>query len=219
MKIKKGERIAIVGESGCGKTTFLKMIMGYDNNYEGNMEILGNELRQWPQKSLRKYISYCPQKPFLLSKSIFKNFSLFYNKVTKDELEQYAKIVDLNEKIDSLPNGYDTLLKKGGENLSGDQKQRLALMIGLMKQSSIYLIDEGFSALDPEMTDKVLDKIFKAIKGTIIIVNHKLYHSLMTKFDRIFVMNNGKIVGTGSHHELMGNEFYRNLYEKSKQEL
>jgi ABC-type bacteriocin/lantibiotic exporter with double-glycine peptidase domain len=218
LEIDHGERIAIVGESGSGKSTLLKLLIAYDDNYMGNIRIFGKEIREWSPKSISKYISYCPQIPFLMSKTIFENFSLYYDGIDEEILSKYARIVELNEDIDQLDQGYFTIIRNGGKNLSGGQKQRLGIMLGLMKKSSIYLFDEVLSALDSDMTVRVLDNIVASTNETFIVVTHKLYDDLMEKFDRIIVMEKGRIVGVGCHRELMNNAVYRNLYEKSQRE-
>lgn len=219
LQIKYGERVAIVGESGCGKSTILKLLTGYDDSYRGEIAILGKEMHEWPKKEVRKYMSYSPQEPFLLSKTIMENFALFDESITEGKLQEYAKIVELDREIEAFEDRYNTLLKNGGENLSGGQKQRLGLMTGLLKKSIIYLIDEGFSALDPQMIKKVLTNTFDCIKETVVVVTHKLDEDIMTKFDRIVVMEDGRIVGIGSHQDLLTNQVYKILFEKSEQEI
>lgn len=218
LNIQPGERIAIVGESGSGKSTLLKMLIGYDDRYTGEIEVSNQELRELAKKSVRQRISYCPQIPFLLSRSIRENFTFFHGPVDQEKLNQYARMVELEPEIHSFEHGYDTILQEDGKNLSGGQKQRLGLMLGLMKESEMYLIDEGFSALDPEMTKKVLENIFAYINGTVVVVTHKLYDAVMNRFDRIIVVENGKVVGIGNHQQLMDNMLYRTLYKKSNQE-
>lgn len=219
LEIKKGEKIAIVGESGCGKSTLLKLLIGYDNNYKGTIKLFGKDLSEINVKKLREYISFCQQETFLMNKTILENFSMIYDNIDEKILSQYAKLAEIEEEINEFKNKYETLILEDGKNLSGGQKQRLGLMLALMKSSELYMIDEGFSAIDPITSDKIIKNIFQQISNTIIVVTHRLYENLMNKFDKIIVMQNGKIVGIGSHMELMSNSVYKEIYEKSQKEM
>ncbi|MGE5653098.1 MAG: ABC transporter ATP-binding protein [Bacillota bacterium] len=215
LRIRAGERIAIVGESGCGKSTLLRLIAAYDEHYQGSLSVFGREMRDWSPTDLRQRVTYCPQQPFLMAKSILANFEAYFGDIAVDDLRRCARWVDLDREIEALKDQYATVLEHGGANLSGGQRQRLGLMLGLMKRSDLLLIDEGLSALDPQMAERVLDNMFTVIRSTIVLVTHRLQDSLMSRFDRIVVMADGRVAAVGTHQELMNHPIYRELHDKA----
>lgn len=211
LQVKRGERVAVVGESGCGKSTLLKLMAGYDFSYQGSVQILGRELKNWNPSTLRTHVAYLPQQPFLFSQSVSENLWIYTGCREAKALKRYLQLMELDEKLLSV------VLRQGGKNISGGQRQRLGLMIGLLKQSEILLIDEGFFAVDPHMSARILGALLQEYTGTLIAVTHRLADSIMTQFDRIVFLDRGRTVLSGSHQELLHHEPYRALYCKSKQ--
>ncbi|MGE5654651.1 MAG: ABC transporter ATP-binding protein [Bacillota bacterium] len=218
LQIRPGERIAIVGESGCGKSTLLRLLTAYDNDYQGVIAVLGREMRDWAPIELRRRVTYCPQQPFLMAKSILANFQAYFGVEDVSDLQRTARLVEMDREIEAMNDKYETKLDHGGVNLSGGQRQRLGLMLGLMKKSDLLLIDEGLSALDPSMEERVLANILPEINSAMVLVTHRLQENVMARFDRIVVMADGRVVAEGSHQELLSHPVYQELYYKSQQE-
>ncbi len=212
--ISPNDTIGIVGASGSGKTTLLNLI---DKNYnvENNKIYIDDiDINELSEDSIRNNIAFISQNPYIFNLTIKENLELMGNNVTKKEIVKACKIAQIHDYIMSLPNQYDTLLGEGGANLSGGQKQRLAIARALIKKSKIILFDEATSALD-NVTQYELQKSLNNISEdrTILIVAHRL--STIKECNKIFVMENGKIVGEGTHSELLkNNECYKKLYKE-----
>ena len=162
---------------------------------------------------MRKNISIIRQEPFIFNRSIKDNFKLINSKISLSKIKQYSKIAYLDDYIESLPNKYDTIMGEGGVNLSGGQKQRLSIARTLAKESKIVLFDEATSALDNNSQEYIKKAIDNLVKDhTVVIIAHRL--STIIDSDIIYVVNDGKIVASGKHNELLSsNKIYRNLYE------
>ncbi|WP_238881908.1 ABC transporter ATP-binding protein [Clostridium sp. YIM B02551] len=210
--IEKGKTVALVGQSGSGKSTVIKTVMQFVN-YSGNMEVLGRPVNEYDLISLRKLISYVPQESMLFDCSIYENI-LYGNMVaTKDEIIDAAKRAYAHDFIMSLPNGYDTIVGEDGSRLSGGQKQRISIARAFLKNSPILLLDEATSALDLKSEGEIQKALNELMKGkTILVVAHRL--STIINADEILVMENGKIIEKGCHAELLNIDgTYKKLYE------
>lgn len=209
-EIKKGETIALVGESGGGKTTICHLLPHFYNVSHGNIYYDNFDINEISFKALRKNIGIVQQDVFLFSGTIKDN--ILYGKLdaTDEEVIEACKKAHLYKFIETLPNGIDTEVGERGVKLSGGQKQRVAIARIFLKNPSILILDEATSALD-NTTEVSIQKSLSelAIGRTSIIVAHRL--STIKNADRIFVVNNGKIVESGSHEELMAlkNEYYK----------
>lgn len=208
--VNAGESIGIVGSSGSGKSTLLSLIAkGYEVD-DGHIFIDDIDINNLSEKSIRDNISFITQSPYLFNVSICKN--LEFTGASKKEIKEACKISQIDEFIESLPDKYDTLIGEGGVSLSGGQKQRLAVARALLKKSKIILFDEATSALD-NITQMELQKaISKLSYYTMIIVAHRL--STIKDCDKIYVLDDGKIVGCGTHEDLLSNKYYKRLYRK-----
>ena len=213
-EIKANEKVAFVGRSGAGKTTIFSLIARLYNIDDGKITIDGYDIRKLTRDSLRDNISIITQNPYMFNFSIKTNLELANKKASLEEIRNACKMACIDDFIMSLPNKYNTILGENGVILSGGQKQRLAIARALLTKSPIILFDEATSALDNETQEEIQNAI-KNLEGkyTILIVAHRL--STIIDCDKIFVIDGGKVIDSGSHKELlMHSEFYKNLYDK-----
>lgn len=213
LKIKKGNTIAIIGESGCGKTTLIKLLMGLYKLESGNIKIGDINISEYSLDYLRDKIAYISQDVFLFSESI-KNNLLLSNPHASEENILHACKSSLSDKfIFNMPDGLNTILQENGNNLSGGQKQRLAIARAIIKQPDILIMDEATSNLDTITEQSIKNTIETLNKElTVIIIAHRL--STIKNCDNIFVMDKGKIIESGKHDELMNkNGAYFNFWK------
>lgn len=217
IKFEPNKKIAIVGSSGGGKTTLFNLITRLFDPIKGEITLDGINTKDLTEDSLRNNISIIRQEPFIFNRTIYENFKILDPKVTKEQVKEYCKLACIDGYIQSLPNGYDTLLGEGGVNLSGGQKQRLSIARTLLKKSKVILFDEATSALDNESQEiikKTIDNLSK--NHTVIIIAHRL--STIIDSDVIHVIKAGKVYATGVHRDLIKTcDYYRKLYTKEDQ--
>ncbi|EGP2595370.1 ABC transporter ATP-binding protein [Campylobacter coli] len=191
LSIKKGEKIAFIGESGCGKSTLVDIIIGLLSPREGRVLVDKNELNMKNVKNYRQKIGYIPQNIYLFNDSIAKNIS-FGDEVDEEKLQRVIKQANLEHFVKNLPQGVQTKVGDGGSNLSGGQKQRIAIARALYLDPEILVLDEATSALDMESEARIMDEIYKISKDkTMIIIAHRL--STITRCDSIYRLENGKL--------------------------
>lgn len=202
LQIKTGERIAIVGESGCGKTTLVKLLMRFFEYESGTIYIGNDELRSISAQSIRKQIAYVSQNIFLFSGSIRENLEMGIGKVSDQELDHICELCSIKPYIDSLPLGYDSSVGENGDSLSGGQKQRLAIARAILRRPSVLILDEATSNLD-SIAENAIHKVLTNLPSsvTVITIAHRL--STIKDCDRIVVMENGMIAEQGTHEELL----------------
>lgn len=212
-KVRRGEKVAIVGPSGVGKTTIVMLLMRFYDPTEGRILIDGHDLRKIKLKSLRKHIGLVLQDTFVIDGTIRENIALSNPDATGEEIIEAAKLASAHEFIEKLPNGYETWVGEGGAFLSVGQRQRIALARALLKKPAILVLDEVTSHLDAESEAVVQQAIERAMEGrTVIIIAHRL--STVRNADRILVLLGGRIVEQGCHEELVASEtYYKRLYE------
>ena len=213
LKLEPNKKIAIVGRSGQGKSTLFNLLTRVFDVNKGSITLDGVDIKDLDEKTLRKNISIIRQEPFIFNRTIKNNFKVVNNKIKLDEIKEYNKKAYLDDYINSLPDKYDTLLGEGGVNLSGGQKQRLSIARTLTKDTKVILFDEATSALDNNSQEYIKKTINNLVKDhTVIIVAHRL--STIIDADVIYVVEGGKIVGEGTHEDLLKtNKIYQNLYE------
>lgn len=218
---KPGETTAFIGSTGSGKSTLINLIPRFFDVTEGQILVDGVDIREVTQKNLREKIGYVPQKGILFTGTIESNLRYGNPNATDEELREAAEIAQATEFIDSKPEGFDTKIAQGGTNVSGGQKQRLSIARAIAKNPEIYIFDDSFSALDLK-TDAALRKALKKKTGdsTVLIVAQRI--STILHAEQIIVLDEGKIIGKGTHEELLKNcEVYKQiaLSQLSKEEL
>ncbi len=208
-----GGMTAIVGPSGSGKSTVARLIASFWEASEGEVFIGGVPVRNIPLSQVMNYVSYVSQDNYLFHLSIRENIRIGKQDATDEEIEQAARKASCHEFISSLSNGYDTVAGDGGDNLSGGEKQRIAIARAILKNSPIIILDEATAFTDPENEAVIQKSIGELISGkTLIVIAHRL--STITTADRIIVMDQGKIEACGRHEELLGNcSLYCKLWE------
>ena len=215
--IKPNERVAFVGKSGAGKTTIFNLITKlYDTN-RGKILLDGVDINDLTCSTIRDNMSIITQNPYIFNFSIKDNLLLACEGATMKDIRKACQMACIDDYIMSLPDEYETKVGENGVILSGGQKQRLAIARALLMKTEIILFDEATSALDNETQSQIQEAI-NNLKGeyTILIVAHRL--STIIESDKIFVVDDGKIIDSGSHKELLKRcDFYRNLYDKDLQ--
>lgn len=214
LNIKKGETIAIMGNTGSGKSTLLELIGRLYDPTKGIIKIDDKNLREINLKSLRQSIGYVPQDSFLFSDSIFNNIRFGKDNATQNEVERAAKQAAVHENIIGLDNGYETILGERGITLSGGQKQRVSIARAFIKDPTILLLDDSLSAVDTETEEKILNSL-RAVSTnkTTLIVSHRV--STAKNADKIIVLNKGEIIQQGTHKQLIESDgYYKELYAK-----
>lgn len=212
-KIKANSTVAFVGKSGSGKTTVFNLLCKMYNIDSGNITIDGIDINELDKDSIRGNITIISQNPYIFNLSIRDNLRLVKENITDEEMIEACKTACLEDFINSLPDGYDTVIGEGGINLSGGERQRLAIARALVQKTEIILFDEATSALDNE-TQANIKKAIDNMKNeyTILIIAHRL--STVIDCDRILFLDEGKIKAEGTHKELLSNcKNYRSLYE------
>jgi len=202
LEIKAGEKVAIVGESGCGKTTFCEILMGLWIQESGKINIAGYDLDELDIRSYRRRVAYVQQEVELFSGTISENIRFSVPSATDEEIRKACEMAGCADFISRLPSRYDTYLEEAGANLSGGERQRLGLARAFAKKPEILILDEATSNLDFVSEAKVYDTLFnKKQKCTTIIVAHRL--STIKRCDRIFMIAEGKISEAGTHDSLI----------------
>jgi ATP-binding cassette subfamily B protein/subfamily B ATP-binding cassette protein MsbA len=209
-EILAGETVAIVGETGAGKSTLMSLVLRFFDPWRGSIYIDGNDIRQITLQSLRANIAYMPQKPFLLPLTIADNIAYGRADATRDEIVAAATAAKADPFIRQLPHGYDTVIGERGLTLSAGQKQRLSLARALLMDAPILILDEPTSALDPATEASIFDDVRDLFAGrTTFIVAHRF--STIQRATTAIVVENGGVVESGSPQELLttGGRFHQ----------
>ena len=212
LSVKPGQRIAIVGPTGCGKTTVINLLMRFYDTTKGKIFTDGLEIRDITRESLRKNYGMVLQETWLKHASIRENIIMGKPDATEDEIIEAAKASHAHSFIKRLPDGYDTIIGEDGGSLSGGQKQLLCITRVMLCLPPMLILDEATSSIDTRTELKIQNAFLKLMQGkTSFIVAHRL--STIQKADVILVMNDGNIVEKGTHDELLQkNGFYAKLY-------
>lgn len=200
--VKAGERFAIVGATGSGKSTIAKVLLRLNDIESGRILINGVNALDLPLNCLRNQISYTPQKAYLFSGKIKDNFRFTNKDMTDEEMIKIAKIAQSYDFIDSLPDKFDSFVAQGGINFSGGQKQRLSIARALSKDANIYLFDDSFSALDYATDAKLRKELKTFLKDKITIIIAQRLNTIADA-DKIIVLKDSEIMGMGTHQELL----------------
>ena len=200
--VKAGERFAIVGVTGSGKSTIAKVLLRLNDIESGRILINGVDALDLPLNCLRNQISYTPQKAYIFSGKIKDNFRFTNKDMTDKEMIKIAKIAQSYDFIDSLPDKFDSFVAQGGINFSGGQKQRLSIARALSKDANIYLFDDSFSALDYATDAKLRKELKTFLKDKITIIIAQRLNTIADA-DKIIVLKDSEITGMGTHQELL----------------
>jgi lipid A export ATP-binding/permease protein msbA len=212
---KKGETVALVGNSGGGKSTLVNLIPRFFDVTGGKITIDGIDVKNYKIKSLRKKIGIVPQETFLFGGTILENIRYANQNASVEEVIEAAKMANAHEFIEKLEQGYETEIGERGIKLSGGQKQRISIARAILENPQILILDEATSALDNESEQLVQDALEKLMKGkTTFVIAHRL--STIINSDKIIVIQQGEIRETGTHEELLDKDgIYKSLYNKS----
>lgn len=209
LNVQAGERIAIVGPTGSGKSALIHLIPRFYDPDAGRVTLDGHDLCEWRLADVRKQVGLVFQESFLFSATVAANIAFGKTDATREQIEHAAKLAAAHEFIEKLPQGYDTLLHENGGNLSGGQRQRLALARALILDPAILILDDPTAAVDTETEAEILSALDSAMKGrTCFIIAHRL--GAVRYADRIVVLHEGRIVAEGTHEQLSErNGYYR----------
>ncbi|EME8089620.1 ABC transporter ATP-binding protein [Enterococcus faecium] len=214
--IKPGEMVGIVGATGAGKSTLAQLIPRLFDPTEGKVEVGGVDLRQVNEKSLRQTVSFVLQKAILFSGTIAQNLRQGKKNATEKEMEHASSIAQAKEFIEKLSDRYEAPVEERSSNFSGGQKQRLSITRGVIGNPKILILDDSTSALDARSEKLVREALDRDLKGTTTIVIAQKIASVV-KADRILVLDEGRLVGEGTHEELVaGNRVYQEIFETQK---
>jgi len=214
LTIPSGQKVAIVGSSGAGKTTLVRLLMRIFDIPSGKIMIDGFDISKISQKNLREQISFVPQDPVLFHRTLMENIRYGRRDATDEEVFKAATLAHCDEFIDSLPLRYETYVGERGIKLSGGERQRVAIARAIIKNAPILVLDEATSSLDSHSEHLIQDALTKLIQGkTTIVIAHRL--STIRQMDRIIVLEKGKIVEEGIHEELANKKdgFYKKLWD------
>ena len=216
--VDQGKTLAIIGKTGCGKTTVLELIGRMYNANSGQIKIDDIPIKDINLHSLRSSIGYVPQDPFLFSDTLNNNIKFGKNNASNQEVIDAAKNAVVHENIINFSKGYDTVLGERGITLSGGQKQRVSIARAFIKSPQILLLDDCLSAVDTETEEQILKNLEKITKNrTTIIVSHRI--SSAKNADHIIVLDEGEILQEGSHNQLISQDgYYKALYEQQLQD-
>ena len=210
LTIKQGSKIALVGISGSGKSTLAKMMVNFYSPNQGEIRLGDMNLNQIDKKSLRQYINYLPQQPYVFNGTILENLLLGAKEgTTREDILRAVELAEIREDIERMPLNYQTELTSDGTGISGGQRQRIALARALLTDASILILDEATSSLDILTEKRIVDNLMKLDK-TLIFIAHRL--TIAERVEKVVVLDRGKIVEEGHHADLLArNSFYTHL--------
>ncbi len=217
LKIEAGEKIGLVGLSGAGKSTIVSLLMRYNELNSGKILVSNQNTAKFSKNSLREQIAVIPQDIMLFNRTIGENIGYAKPNASKEEIIESAKKAYIHEFIESLPQGYETLVGERGIKLSGGQRQRIGIARAILKNAPILILDEATSSLDTESESYIQNSINNLLDKniTVIAIAHRL--ATLKHMDRILVLENGKIIEEGKHDELLEKEgLYKHLWEGQK---
>ncbi|HLP37272.1 ABC transporter ATP-binding protein [Lacibacter sp.] len=218
LHIKKGEKVAIIGRTGSGKTTIAQLLLRFYDPSKGTVRIDGKELKQLELQHYRSQVSYIPQEVFLFSDTIANNIAFGTGNNTEEEIKTAAMSASVHRDIQSFPQGYQTMVGERGVTLSGGQKQRISIARALVKDPGLIIMDDCLNAVDARTEKEILTHLATYLQHkTAIVITHRIFSLL--QFDRIIVMDNGRIAEQGTHEQLLQQQgLYADLYNRQQLE-
>jgi ABC superfamily ATP binding cassette transporter ABC protein len=215
-KAKQGEVTALVGASGCGKTTILKLISRLYDYDEGQILIDGKDIKEISTESLFDKVSIVFQDVVLFNQSVMENIRLGKQNASDEEVKRAAKLANCTDFIDNMDKGFDTVIGENGAELSGGERQRLSIARSFLKDAQILILDEIAASLDVDNEKKIQESLNNLIKDkTVVIISHRM--KSIENADKIVVLENGRVESEGKHEELLQkSKVYKNLIEKTK---
>jgi ATP-binding cassette subfamily B protein len=216
LSIRKGQKIALVGRTGSGKSTLPLLLLRMFDPQRGEIRIDGTDIRQMDLAMLRKQIGYISQEVFLFSDTIANNIAFGVENADQERISSAARQANVEQEIMGFPDQYQTMVGERGVTLSGGQKQRVSIARALIKDSDILILDDSLSAVDAKTEKQILKSLYEVLAHkTAIIITHRIFSLL--QFDLVVVMEDGKIIEQGTHQELMAkNGYYADLYNRQQ---
>lgn len=215
-KINPGEKVGIIGKTGCGKTTIVDLLLRLYNVGDNELLIDGIDIMKLPIAKVRELISYVPQDNFLFGTTVKENIAFGVDHYTDEEVVETAKLADVDDNIREFSDQYETIMGERGVTVSGGQKQRISIARAIMKKSKIMILDDSVSAVDTKTEKTILTNLFTKLDDiTLIVIAHRI--STVQNLDKIILIDDGKIVGCGSHDELLkSSKLYSEMVELQK---
>jgi ATP-binding cassette, subfamily B, multidrug efflux pump len=214
LRIAAGATFAVVGHTGCGKSSLVNLVPRLMDPTEGAVLVDGVDIRKFDPEELRHHIGFVPQETFLFSTTIAKNISFGVDDATDEQIRRAAEIAGLAEDIEGFPDGYQTMVGERGITLSGGQKQRTAIARAILRDPRILILDDALSSVDTLTEERILTHLAEVMHGrTVILISHRV--STVRQADHIVVLAGGRIVEEGSHDELVETGgYYAGLAQK-----
>lgn len=218
LSIKKGEKIAVIGRTGSGKSTVAQLLLRMYDVTKGSIEIEGIDIREIDLPSLREQISYVPQDVFLFSDTVANNISFGQKNANRAEVEKAAMQASVHKEILGFSDKYETMIGERGVTLSGGQKQRISIARALIKNHGLVIFDDCLSAVDAKTENEIIGNLYQYLENkTAIIITHRIFS--LFHFDKIIVIEDGQTVEQGTHEQLMNlNGYYTELYNRQQQQ-
>jgi ATP-binding cassette subfamily B protein len=218
LQINKGEKIAIVGRTGSGKSTIAQLLLHMYEPQKGIIAYDGIPINKFDIHSLRLQISYVPQDVFLFSETVRNNIRFGIDNATDEEVTRAAKQASIHNEIEKFQQGYNTMIGERGVTLSGGQKQRISIARALIKEPKIVIFDDCLSAVDARTEKEIIGNLYQFLNDkTAVIITHRIFS--LFEFDKIIVLDEGKIVEQGTHRQLLDlNGFYTEMYKRQQEQ-
>jgi ATP-binding cassette subfamily B protein len=216
LDIRAGQKIAVIGPTGSGKSTIAQLMMRMYDPSSGSIRVNEEDIRTYTLESLRRRISYVPQDVFLFSDTVRNNIRFGNDGAGEEEVLRAARAAAVDQEILGFSHGYETMIGERGVNLSGGQKQRLSIARALCKEADLLLFDDCLSAVDARTEKRILSGLGDALREkTAIVITHRIFS--LFEFDQVIVLQDGAIVEQGTHRELMENNgYYADLYRRQQ---